>query len=207
MLILDFLKGILIGFLASAPLGAVGIFIIQRTINRGRSVGFLSGLGAALSDSIYAGISGLSVALVLPVVREYELALRIFGSVLLIALGLFVFLSHPERYAGANPELTNAPAKNIFHTFLIAASNPLIMFLHLGLFSAFGVVLQFGKLTEAMLFLLGFFGGAATWWFVLTWLINLFRHRFSLKICLVFNRLAGTAIIAFVLILLADWMF
>lgn len=49
--ILDFVfKGILIGIIASAPMGPVGILCIQRTLNKGRWYGFITGLGATLSD-------------------------------------------------------------------------------------------------------------------------------------------------------------
>ena len=53
--ILDFVfKGILIGVIASAPMGPVGILCIQRTLNKGRWYGFITGVGAAISDIIYA---------------------------------------------------------------------------------------------------------------------------------------------------------
>ena len=42
--ILDFIfKGIVIGVLASAPMGPVGILCIQRTLNKGRWYGFVTG--------------------------------------------------------------------------------------------------------------------------------------------------------------------
>ena len=49
-------KGMLIGMIASAPMGPVGILCVQRTLNKGRSFGFATGLGAAASDIIYAGV-------------------------------------------------------------------------------------------------------------------------------------------------------
>ena len=47
-------KGIVIGVLVSAPMGPIGMLCIQRTLNKGRWHGFVTGLGAALSDVIYA---------------------------------------------------------------------------------------------------------------------------------------------------------
>ena len=52
-------KGLLIGIIASAPMGPVGVLCVQRTLNKGRWYGFVTGCGAALSDIIYAGITGL----------------------------------------------------------------------------------------------------------------------------------------------------
>ena len=46
--ILDLLvKGLIVGVVVSAPLGPVGVLCIQRTLNKGRWYGFVTGLGAA----------------------------------------------------------------------------------------------------------------------------------------------------------------
>ena len=56
--ILDLLvKGLIVGVVVSAPLGPVGVLCIQRTLNKGRWYGFVTGLGAALSDIGYAPVS------------------------------------------------------------------------------------------------------------------------------------------------------
>ena len=51
------LKGILIGIIASAPMGPVGVLTIQRTLKKGRWYGLVTGLGAAVSDIIYAMVT------------------------------------------------------------------------------------------------------------------------------------------------------
>ena len=49
--ILNFIsKGMLIGIIASAPMGPVGVLCVQRTLNKGRWYGFVTGIGAAVSD-------------------------------------------------------------------------------------------------------------------------------------------------------------
>ena len=59
------LKGIIIGIIASAPMGPVGILCIQRTLKKGRWYGFVTGIGASLSDIIYALITGLGMSFVM----------------------------------------------------------------------------------------------------------------------------------------------
>ena len=54
-------KGIIIGVLVSAPMGPIGMLCIQRTLNKGRWHGFVTGLGAALSDVIYAALTCLGM--------------------------------------------------------------------------------------------------------------------------------------------------
>ena len=52
------IKGIVIGIVASAPMGPVGILCIRRTIKKGRAYGVVTGAGAALSDVFYALLTG-----------------------------------------------------------------------------------------------------------------------------------------------------
>jgi threonine/homoserine/homoserine lactone efflux protein len=56
---IDFIfKGLVVGVVASAPMGPVGVLCVQRTLNKGRWYGFVTGIGAALSDIIYALMTG-----------------------------------------------------------------------------------------------------------------------------------------------------
>jgi threonine/homoserine/homoserine lactone efflux protein len=63
--ILDILwKGFIIGVIVSAPLGPVGVLCIQRTLNKGRWYGFVTGIGASLSDIAYALLTGYGMSFV-----------------------------------------------------------------------------------------------------------------------------------------------
>ena len=66
------IQGVSVGFMASVPLGPIGVLCIQRTLSRGRLSGFASGLGAATSDLIYAIIAGFSVSMVMEFVQSQE---------------------------------------------------------------------------------------------------------------------------------------
>ena len=85
------LKGILIGIIASAPMGPVGVLCIQRTLNKGRWYGFVTGIGAAVSDLIYAMITGLGMTLIMDLVTngQNRFFLQIMGSILLMAFGVY----------------------------------------------------------------------------------------------------------------------
>jgi len=90
VLILYLLKGILVGLTASISLGPVAILIIQRTLNKGHLRGFVSGLGAAVADTFYAVLAGFGVSALIIYIEEYQLYLRIIGSVILIFMGIFL---------------------------------------------------------------------------------------------------------------------
>lgn len=88
-------EGIAIGFLASVPLGPIGVLLIQRTLNKGRWSGLVSGLGAAFSDTIYAIIAVFSLSYVVTFIREQEFLIQIFATLLLIGLGVKIFITNP----------------------------------------------------------------------------------------------------------------
>ena len=94
-------KGIAIGILASAPMGPVGILCIQRTLNKGRWYGFVTGVGAAASDIIYALITGLGMSFVMDFIgnEHNKYLLQISGSIMLLVFGIYCFKSNPMKNA------------------------------------------------------------------------------------------------------------
>ena len=103
--ILDFIfKGIVIGVLASAPMGPVGILCIQRTLNKGRWYGFVTGVGAACSDIVYALFTGLGMSFVMDFVSnsENKFYLQIFGSLMLL---VFLFMATFAQFAFVVPDM------------------------------------------------------------------------------------------------------
>ena len=58
-------RGALAGLAISAPVGPVNVLCISRTITKGRAAGLISGLGAAAADTIYGGIAGFSITLII----------------------------------------------------------------------------------------------------------------------------------------------
>ena len=65
-------KGLLVGIIASAPMGPVGILCIQRTMQKGRAYGIVTGAGAALSDIFYALVTGLGMSFVVDFIDKEQ---------------------------------------------------------------------------------------------------------------------------------------
>ena len=78
------IKGLLIGVVASAPMGPVGVLCIQRTLNKGRWYGFVTGIGAAFSDIIYALITGFGMSFVVDFIENKDnmFYLQMAGSII-----------------------------------------------------------------------------------------------------------------------------
>ena len=95
-------KGIVIGVLVSAPMGPIGMLCIQRTLNKGRWHGFVTGLGAALSDVIYAALTYLGMGVVVNFVEANQAPLQLMGSIVLGLFGYYIYQSNPVKNLKSN---------------------------------------------------------------------------------------------------------
>ncbi|MDR0987972.1 MAG: LysE family translocator [Prevotellaceae bacterium] len=187
-------KGIIIGVVVSAPLGPVGILCIQRTLNKGRWYGFITGLGASLSDIAYALLTGYGMSFVFDYVRSNIFYLQLLGSLMLLAFGIYTFRSNPVR--SIRPVSTNKGTylHNFITAFAVTLSNPLIIFLFIGLFARFAFVSNDVIVSEAVLGYAAIALGALLWWFGLTYFINKVRAQFNLRGIWILNRIIGTIV-------------
>ena len=207
--ILDFIfKGLLIGIIASAPMGPVGILCIQRTLNKGRWYGFITGIGAAVSDTIYALIVGLGMSFIMEPLQSptYKLILQISGSVLLLLFGLYCFKSNPMKKVHQSGKTKGSIFHNGLTAFLVTFSNPLIIFLFMACFAQFAFV-QPGQTFEMIVGFACIPAGALLWWYGLTWLIDRIRGKFDVNGILIINKVIGSIVILFSIIMLLGTVF
>ncbi len=191
------LKGMLIGIIASAPMGPVGILCVQRTLNKGRWYGFVTGIGAAISDIIYAMITGLGMRFIMDLVTNptNKFWLQISGSIILLFFGIHCWRSNPTgniRKTGKKGK--GSLSHNLITAFLVTFSNPLIIFLFVALFARFTFVVP-DHVVQQSLGYLSILVGAMIWWFVLTYFIDKVRSRFDVKGIYLLNRLIGVVVI------------
>lgn len=128
-------KGIVIGVLVSAPMGPIGMLCIQRTLNKGRWHGFVTGLGAALSDVIYAALTCLGMGVVVNFVEANQAPLQLIGSIVLGIFGYYIFQSNPVRNLRKQREKKLSFTQDFITAFLLTFSNVLIVLLYIGLFA------------------------------------------------------------------------
>jgi len=125
-------KGIVIGVLVSAPMGPIGMLCIQRTLNKGRWHGFVTGLGAALSDVIYAALTCLGMGVVVNFVEANQTPLQLIGSIVLGIFGYYIFQSNPVRNLKKQREKKLSFTQDFITAFLLTFSNVLIVLLYNG---------------------------------------------------------------------------
>ena len=208
--ILDFVfKGILIGLVASAPMGPVGVLCIQRTLNKGRWYGFMTGIGACVSDIIYALITGFGMSFVMDFVgnEHNRFVLQLSGSVVLLLFGIYCYRSNPTKNMHqSNKNQKGTLAHNGITAFLVTLSNPLIIFLFIFLFAQFAFVVN-DRPFEMTIGYISIILGAMLWWFGLTWLIDKVRGKFDNYGIVLINRVVGCIVVIFSVIMMLGTVF
>lgn len=202
---MDFIEGILymiwrgvaVGVIVSAPMGPVGILCVQRTLEKGRRTGFFTGVGAAISDLFYCLLTGFGLSFIEEFLERNHDVIQLIGSVVLIAFGIYLFKSNPSRKLKKPGERDASPRRDIINGFLFTFSNPLIIFLIIGLFARFNFMmpnLSFGHYMVGFIFI---FAGALMWWWLVTFFVDKVRAHFNLRSMWLINKIIGGIILIF----------
>lgn len=195
-MIIDFLKGIIVGLFASVPLGPIGVICIQRTLSKGRFSGFISGMGASTVDVMFAAVSLLSLSVVQTLLEDYRNIVMIVGGIIVSLFGVKLFLSTPIKQMRRLQEGGHNFLTDFSSTMLMTITNPGAFFLILGLFAFTGINTSgSASLDFIAITLLGVFMGGGLWWYALSTGINLFRNKIRLKQMVLINRVAGIIVI------------
>ncbi|HRW62112.1 MAG TPA: LysE family translocator [Bacteroidales bacterium] len=195
---LEFLiKGIIVGFLASVPLGPVGVLCIQRTINKGRVSGLFSGMGAATVDGFFALVAALGLTFIINFIEQQQFLIQLIGGSVLILLGAKVFNTNPIKQIRKHRRKKNKLIEDYFSVLLLTLSNPLAIFLFVAAFAGIGIVSSNDSHIKSSFIISGVFIGAMIWWGALTFFVDLFRKKFRLKQLWWINKIAGILIAGF----------
>ncbi len=194
--VLDLLiKGIIVGVVVSAPLGPVGVLCIQRTLNKGRWFGFVTGLGATLSDITYALVTGYGMSFMDDLIVKHHIFLQVVGSVMLFFFGIYTFRSNPVKSLRPSSGKRGTYLHNFVTAFFVTISNPLIIFLFIGLFARFSFVMPGSPVGFQLVGYLAIIIGAVSWWFSITYFVNKVRARFNVRGIWILNRIIGVVVI------------
>lgn len=190
------IKGLIVGILASAPMGPVGVLTIQRTLNKGRWFGLVTGFGAAVSDIIYAAVSLLGMSFVMDFIENPRnmFWFKVIGGILLMIFGIYTYLSNPTENLRPTSQNKGSLMHNGITGFLVTFSNPLIILLFIALMARFEFVVPEHYLEQGLGYL-AIFAGAMIWWFGLTYLIDKLRSRFQVNTICLINRIIGSIVI------------
>jgi threonine/homoserine/homoserine lactone efflux protein len=189
-----FWKGIIVGLMVSIPLGPIGVLCVQRTLNKGHRSGFVSGLGAAMADMIFAMIAGLGITFIIRFIQEKHIYFQIIGGIIVIILGVHIFYTNPVRQLRMQRMNRNKLSQDFFSVFFLTITNPMAIFFFLAMFAGINIATGPMSIIHLITMVSGVFVGSAAWWFLLSTFVNFWRDRFRLKNIWWMNKVAGVVI-------------
>jgi threonine/homoserine/homoserine lactone efflux protein len=191
-----YLRGLVIGVAVAFALGPIGLLVIRRTVDRGWTYGFLSGLGVATTDALYAAIAAYSLTAVGSVLVGIDRPLGIGGGAVLVVLAIRSLRNArrdlPAATVRADRSRLDHPLAAWGSMVALTATNPATILSFTALFASIGA--GTGGPAGAASVVLGVFTGSAAWWAVLTGSIGLLRARLTPRLVRWLNILSAVVI-------------
>lgn len=186
------LKSIILGFSISAPVGPIGLLCIQRTLAHGKTAGFLTGFGAVTANIVYASIAALGFSAVSVFLVQYELLLKVMGTIFLLYIGVKTYMKTVPRKAAEFP--SESKLAMYFSTFILMITNPVTILNFTAMFAGLGFSHSSMSIQITMLLLAGVFIGATCWWAFLSVMVSLFTKKMTSHLSVI-NKVAGIMMI------------
>lgn len=205
-MIVDMLKGFLVGMCASAPIGPIAILVVQKSLSKGHKAGFVSGLGASVVDTLYAFIAIFALAFAQKFIADHQNIILIVGGVVLAIVGVSMAFSDPFRKMKADGESSVSP-KDFGQAVAMGLSNPMAIFVMFTLFAFFGLAKSAPQDWSVAPIILSVSLGSVTYWFSISWLLSRFRNRFKMRTILWISRITGAIIVIIGTALLGQGLF
>jgi threonine/homoserine/homoserine lactone efflux protein len=198
-------SGVVMGLIAAVPIGPVNLICIRRSFAFGPVNGFVSGLGAALGDGVFAAITGFGLTWVAQLIEGYTPVIELIGGAMLVYFGWRSFFAPPmircldEEGSDGASNLIRA----MVSTFLLTITNPATLLAFTAMFAGLGGLAGgAGSYVDAGFVVAGVVGGSAGWWLALTTLIGLFHAKIDEKAMKRINRVSGLLVGTFGLVVL-----
>ena len=198
-----FVKAAAMGFCIAAPVGAIGMLCIQRSLSRGFCSGFATGIGAACADAVYGLLGALGVASIVTALPMLTVVLKAAGGAFLVWMAWSIAREAPTAPAAAQ-ETSRAPVtRDFLTTFALTLSNPLTILSFIAAFAALGPLSATpggqgvtGWRTVAPM-VMGVFAGSAVWWLCLSGVTAALRTKLPLAFTRGISLFSAVAIAVF----------
>lgn len=195
-MVLDFLKALVVGAAASAPVGPVAILIIQKTLGKGFKPGFVTSLGSTVVDTVFAIVAIFALAYVQNFIEGNSIPILIAGGLIVIALGVSMSLSNPFRKM-KNGKVVNSriSATDFLTAIAMGFTNPGAIAVMFALMAFFGIAENRSADWSCFPIIIGIAAGSIAYWLLVTALLNIFRKQFNMRTLLWMNRVMGAIVI------------
>ncbi len=196
---LYFPTGILIGFIAAAPIGPVNILVIQRALQKGIGSALAMGSGAALGDMLFASIAAFGLSALSTELNASRSMMQVIGGLIMVAFALFLWRSHPHLNDPTRPPpRTQHMAAALF---IMTITNPATILWFVATFQAVGfaqIGLQSAEAARnAFWVVFGAFVGSMLWWLCIAGFASLWRAKINDRHLEIANHAAALVLGAF----------
>ncbi|NVJ65791.1 MAG: LysE family transporter [Gammaproteobacteria bacterium] len=191
------LKGFLLGLAISAPIGVIGLWCIERSINYGFRYGFATGFGAVVADMLFAVLAAIGFSQIIePLIKDNPWPAMI-GAAFIIYMGIQTLRKASPNNAiqlSQNPSIT----KSFLSSFVLIMTHPAAILIFLGVFTGLGIELneQTPWLTVGQL-LIGMLLGGVSWWLFLSGLASYLGKKMTPTLMRKFNIVSGSMVMLF----------
>ncbi|MBZ0199547.1 MAG: LysE family translocator [Ignavibacteriaceae bacterium] len=188
-----FFNGLILGIFVAAPVGPIGILCINRTITKGFSTGFVSGLGVATADTLYGMIAVFGLTIVSGLIMTENTIVQIIGGAVLCYLGIRVMIKDPAA------QIIEPDKKGLLKAygsmFFLTMTNPTTILAFAAIFAALGIADSSKTFTTSTLLVSGIFLGSTMWWLAISYGIERYRNKLSDHVMRTVNKLSGGIIL------------
>ncbi len=199
-MLVELLKAILIGFIASVPPGPVAMLVIQRTFCHGRAAGIASGVGSAVIDTLYAVVSLFALMIVENFISANAAWIFVGGGLLVAVIGFTMFRRKPiERLDVCDTTKTKA-VQYAFQAAGCALANPGALAYMFAIVALFRLDLASVQ-APIWLIVLFVFIGAMLWWLSVAISSDKMRNNFKINTLNRVNKITAAAVMVFGLVL------
>jgi threonine/homoserine/homoserine lactone efflux protein len=172
-----FAQALLIGLSIAAPVGPIGLLVIQRTLLHGRATGLATGFGAAAADALYGAVGAFGVSRLIQALQGARVPLALGGGAFMLWLAWRTWQAAPPERAAAVTDARGL-AGAFAGTFLLTLSNPATIFSFIAIFGSLGAR---GPVSSPWPMIAGVLVGSALWWLFLCAVVGRLRARFDAR--------------------------
>ena len=201
-------KALALGFLVGLPIaatpGPIFFLVLRRTLARSWLNGFVSGLGVATGDAIYAALAAFGITAITSVLISERRWIGLLGGIAIVVVGARIVLQgpHPDLPPKGEGKEDGEGSERSQHAgaylsiLALTLSNPPTILSFAAVFAGLGLHVATGWL-PAVLLVIGVFLGSAAWWLILTGLVSCLRARVTPRMTQGIGDVAGVLLVAF----------
>lgn len=197
----ELIKAVLIGIIASAPIGPVSLLVMQKTFCHGRMAGFAAGVGSAVVDTFYALASLFAFMFVDGFISRHQAVIFLIGGLLVIVVGYTMLRRKPLDKVKVAETSKSKALQYALQAGGCALANPGALAYMFALVALFKLDVSVAVSPMWMIVLFVFIG-AMVWWMSFAFAADKLREQFKIKTLNRINFVAAIAVMVFGAVLL-----